>query len=47
MDKHTDEHGTSADERGINTNGHKNQEITIDDVHELGEQVLKRMKKKE
>ena len=32
MDKHTDEHGTSADERGINTDGHKNQEITIDDV---------------
>ena len=40
MDKHTDEHGTSADERGINTDGHKNQEITIDDVLSTEERTL-------
>ena len=40
MDKHTDEHGTSADERGINTDEHKNQEITIDDVLSTEERTL-------
>ena len=40
MDKHTDEHGTSADERGINTDEHNNQEITIDNVLSTEERTL-------
>ena len=39
MDKHTDEHGTSADNTP-DTDEHNNQEITIDDVLSTEERTL-------